>query len=152
MEWDSEADGAGSAGSGDEMEEQEGGEVVVEGATVSTGFGCIDLDLGDKWGRRSLLVGSARQRLLLAVLSCAERSQLRSGRRSRCQKLEARSFGKLAGSRTRPNKRVICFIRFFWLIQRQFARDAASQHPVLVCPFQHPDAGLFDPALGCWSA
>ncbi|KAM0825994.1 hypothetical protein ACQ4PT_069175 [Festuca glaucescens] len=36
MEWDSETDGAGSAGSGDEMEEQEGGgEVVVGGGSGS---------------------------------------------------------------------------------------------------------------------
>jgi clock-associated PAS protein ZTL len=38
MEWDSESDGAASAGSGDEMEEQEtGGEVVVGGAGGSEG-------------------------------------------------------------------------------------------------------------------
>jgi hypothetical protein len=28
--------------------------------------------------------------------------------------------------------------------------DVANQHPVLVSPAQHPDAGLPSPAPGCW--
>jgi clock-associated PAS protein ZTL len=46
MEWDSESDGAGSAGSGDEMEEQQeqegGGELVAGGSDGSEGGGGRD--------------------------------------------------------------------------------------------------------------